>query len=229
MIHVWTARPLLSTQPNIRGEATRRRNLGAFVLTRPTAPHSSPWLLCRDSSSGLLNPRLLTLQPPVCPASCNLSLFIYPPGENNANQPLPTPALLPGNPQQVSIPLRDFFFFLKREKKQKRGRMLHADVLFDISAKTQSCQQASSSCFAPNTCFTHVYMFTAVLAQLDPVQCTLLLGLGRFPAAGKREPFVPQKEIQREASEELRRHLGGDFSPWRWQRNHKSPGTEIED
>lgn len=125
-------RRLLSPQPNIRGEATRRRTLGVFVVTRPTAPHSSPWLLCRDSSSGLLNPRLLALQPLVCPASCNLSLFIYPPGENNANQPRTTLALLPGNPRQVSIPLRAF---KKRERKRKGGRMLHADVLFDISSK----------------------------------------------------------------------------------------------
>lgn len=161
-MRVCFARRLLSPQPNIRGEATRHRSLRAFVLTRPTAPRSSPWLLRRDSSSGLLNPRLLALQPPVCPASCNLSLFTYPPGEHNANQPRPTLAPPPGNPRQVSIPLRDLKKKKERARKETKTRP-HAACRCSVQLSTQKKVCRASRHRRPDSLPTHVLIVSTCL------------------------------------------------------------------
>lgn len=134
MTRAWTARPLLSPLPSHTRRSDTAPELESIRLDAANGPSFvSLAHLPRFLQGLLLNLHLLALLPPVCPASCNLSLFIYPPRENNANQPRPTLALLPGNPRQFSIPLGDFKKKKKREK--KRNCTLDADVLFDISAK----------------------------------------------------------------------------------------------
>lgn len=62
---------------------------------------------------------------------------------------------------------------LKKEKGNEKEAACCMQMFCSTSAqKSQSRQQASSSCFAPNTCFNHVYMFTAAQAHLDPAQYT---------------------------------------------------------
>lgn len=88
--------------------------------------------------------------------------------------------------------------------------MLHADVLFSISAEAARPSRHGPPASLPNACFNHVYMCTAVQAGTPrPRTVRAVTGTGQVSNTGKLESPVPQRKIRREPREVWRLSGGG--------------------